>query len=277
MADSYTVTTQGADVQGTNNTGIATNHIVQYPKPPRRDDGKWMAIGGMVGGLFGLLYDQDKLDDASDAEDNWESLTNRFRDKGLNILDTHAEKLIPCTDRLFEKLCALAECGYVAQYDQIRRMARADATLATERARAEACRTARRYNVGLNSDVYASLLRTEVESSVTATVAANMQERQNAIQVNWEMVTKAVQLHETAYMNRVQLGADLVASAGENYAYLAESMRKTAKENTGDWTSLGVALGLILPMLFNFGCPADSYCDTCEPPEEGGTGSGTGP
>lgn len=263
MADTYTVDAEGASASGNNTTAVSSPHVVQYPKPPRRDDGKWLSIGSIIGSLVGVLYNQDKIDDASDAEDEWKALTDLFRDQGRWMMTEHAEKLLACSDALHEKLCALAECGYVADYESIRRVARADAALATETARRKACRTANRYNVGLNSDVGASLLRAEIVASTTATTQAVMAERQNAIKLNWEITSKAMTLIENDFMNRKQLGADFLAGAGQNYGYLAESLRRTAKEDVGDWATLGVALGVILPILFDWGCPSDSYCETC--------------
>lgn len=62
------VTVEGGTVDGTSNSLTQTSTIVQYPKPPRRDDGKWMAIASMIGSLVGMLASSDIIDDAKDAE-----------------------------------------------------------------------------------------------------------------------------------------------------------------------------------------------------------------
>lgn len=262
--ETYTVTTSAPTVSGNNNTGLATNHVVQYPKPPRRDDGKWLSIGAMLGSILGMLTNRDKLEDADDAEDEWKAITDKFRDKGYWLLDTHAEKLVACVDSLHEKLCALANCGYRPDYDGIRRRARADAALAAENARRKACRTSNRYATGMNADVYSSILRTEILATVAAVTTAVEGERQAAFKLNWEMAAKGAAQVEAAQQGRMRLGADFLAGAGQNYGYLAESIRRTAKEDVGGLSIIGAALGPLLATLFDFGCSSESYCGGCD-------------
>lgn len=263
MADEYRVDIGAPSASGNNTTAVGSSHVVQYPKPPIRTDGMWMSIGTVVGSLVGVLYNQDTIDDAHDAEDAWRRLTDTFRDQGNFLMLDHADKLLACSDNLHEKLCALADCGYVADYESIRRLARADAALAAESARRKACREANRYSVGMNAEVNASILRSEIVAATTATTVAVMEERLNALRLNWEILAKATNIIEDDFMNRKQLGADLMAGAGQNYAYLAESLRRTAKEDVGDWAVLGALLGALLPILFNFGCSKESYCGDC--------------
>ena len=115
----------------------------------------------------------------------------------------------------------------------------------------------------MNAEVNASILRSEIVAATTATTVAVMEERLNALRLNWEILAKATNIIEDDFMNRKQLGADLMAGAGQNYAYLAESLRRTAKEDVGDWAVLGALLGALLPILFNFGCSKESYCGDC--------------
>ena len=61
MADAcYTNTIKVEPVSnsGTNGTCISSPHIVQYPKVPLRDDGKWMAMGGIIGSLIGKFANE---------------------------------------------------------------------------------------------------------------------------------------------------------------------------------------------------------------------------
>ena len=89
MADASSCHTNTIKVEpvsnsGTNGTCISTPHIVQYPKVPRRDDGKWMALGSIIGGLIGKFANEDKLNAASDAEDVWRDLNDKLKAQGLS-------------------------------------------------------------------------------------------------------------------------------------------------------------------------------------------------
>lgn len=35
--------------------GVNSNHILQFPRQPKRDDGKWVAIGSLIGALLGKI------------------------------------------------------------------------------------------------------------------------------------------------------------------------------------------------------------------------------
>lgn len=248
---------------GNNATATAHNTIVQYPKPPRRDDGKWLAIGSMVGSLFGMLYSSDLVDKAKKAEDKWKELTDHFYDRGKDI-EAWADTLRDCDDKLHSALCKFAMCGYTADYSGILRRARQAAQLQVAKAYRTACRTANRYNVGLNGDVYSGLLRSGVMATVQAATLAIEAEREKAWQLNWEVLAKTTQIFEADFTNRTRLSADYLTGAGTNYGFLAQSYRATAKADNGDMAALGAMLGVLLPIAFGFGCSSDSYCgDGC--------------
>ena len=180
MADAcYTNTIKVEPVSnsGTNGTCISSPHIVQYPKVPLRDDGKWMAIGGIIGSLIGKFANEGKLDDASSAEDTWRNLNDQLKGMGatewqrvpdqrsialaadVRIKDAatknwtyaldekaYSDKLKECDDALHNRLCALAQCGYIPDYDGILARARADAAALVDAKRAAVYRDASRYN-----------------------------------------------------------------------------------------------------------------------------------
>lgn len=97
MADAcYTNTIKVEPVSnsGTNGTCISSPHIVQYPKVPLRDDGKWMAIGGIIGSLIGKFANEGKLDDASSAEDTWRNLNDQLKGMGANRVAARARPAV---------------------------------------------------------------------------------------------------------------------------------------------------------------------------------------
>ncbi len=261
------VTVEKNDVSGTNNTANSTNTIIQVPRPPRRDDGKWMAIGSLVGTLAGMLTNSDLISDAKDAEKDWTRLTDFFKDKGYDLNDW-ADKLRPCDDKLHEALCAFALCGYQTDYEGILRRARANAKLLSNKTYAEAVQTADRYHYGLNCDVWAGIKRAEVIATVVASTQAFEEERTKAFDRTFEVLERTTTLFERDVLNRKQLSADYLAGAGQNYGFLAQSLRATAKADMGDMQMLATALAVVLPMLFGY-CGADA-CD-----EDDGGGSTT--
>ena len=261
MADCMTqqVTTEGASADAANAVAISSPHITQV-RVPRRDDGRWMALGSMVGAILGKFVNKDQIDKAEDAEDTWRHLTDKMREVGEEEFTTHAQALRECTDGIWQAFCDYVLCGYKPDYSGILTRVRADAAMVTVSKKAEACRTAKRYNVGVNANVMTDLLRAEILATVGAASAARESERQMMWKVNFDLTRQAAIDFETAYRQRLMLGADLVASAGQNYAFLAESLRRTAEKSTSDWGTLGTMLALLISILTDSGCPWDSDC-----------------
>lgn len=266
------------DQTGTNGVLVSTPHVTQV-RVPRRDDGKWMSIGAMIGTLIGKMVSKSLIKKAKDAEDKWLDLTNRLRERGIQEFGPHADRLLACNDVLWDKLCEYIKCGYEPDYDGLLSRARADSALVVESKKGEVCRTFDRYNVKPRLDLYCDLMRTEVMATVATTTTAREAERQLAWKAQGELLMKGASMFEAAYQGRIQLGADLMASAGENYAYLAESLRRTAEKDTADLAALGAALAVLLPILFGWGCDskADCGCATDSGSSGGGGGGGTGP
>lgn len=256
---SNAVTLGDASNSGTNGVTISSPHVTQV-RVPRRDDGKWMSIGAIIGTIVGKLASADLIDKAKEAEDIWREMTDMMKAKGVEEFGTHAQMLRGCTDDLWDKLCAFAKCGYQPDYDGILTRARADAALVTQTKRAEIGRYHDRYNVPVPSMAFCDLMRTEILATVGAANAARENERQMMWKYNGDLLSNTTLRFEQAYQNRIKLGADLMASAGENYAFLAESLRRTAKDDTSDMAAFGSVLGVLLPMLFLQGCGPLSDC-----------------
>ena len=303
-----TITVQPVSNSGTNGTCISTPHIVQYPKVPRRDDGKWMAMGSIIGGLIGKFANEDKLNEASDAEDTWKDLNDQLKAKGLEewlrvplqrelaaaaddrlknaatknwnyevAEKAYSDSLKECDTALHDRLCALAQCGYIPDYTGILNRARGDAAAMVSAKKAELQRFSSRYNTCKTAAMCADLNNVEITAALSAATVAREAERQAAWKFNWDTLTQATQIIEADRLNRAKLaadydrvattveqfrytghtteaegalkiGADMLASAGQNYAWLAESLRRSAEKDTGNFASLGA---LILPLLLS--------------------------
>lgn len=319
----YKIEIQGCTASGNNTTAISSPHVVQYPRQPKRDDGKWMALGTMIGGLIGKFANGDKLDEASDAESTWKDLNDKLKNAGLTewtrvaperlladtadttLLDratknwtradtetTYSDKLLPCNDNLHDLLCSLADCGYSPDYDNISLRAKADAEAAYQQKLAEACRLGNRYNTGINKDVQSALLSGSVGATIGAVTIAREQARLDAFKVRADILLRSTALIEEHRANRLReslnwsnsgtniqenrykvhnangydslrVGADFLASAGQNYSWLAESLRRSAEKDGDSIASLGAMLGILLPLFFG-GCSMESKdCTAC--------------
>lgn len=247
MADCQTQTAEvgSVDSSGTNSVAFSSPHVTQV-RVPQRDDGAWMSIAAIVGTLIGKMVNDDLIDDAEEVEQKWRDYTDMMGDKGVDEFQTRAELVRQCNDDLWQRYCEYAMCGYQPDYAGILTRVRADAALVTASKRAEISRTADRYNVGVNSNVMCDLLRTEILATVGAASAARESERQMMWKFNAEYVASAAVRFENTYQGRVRLGADLIASAGANYASLAESLRRTAAEGIGDWQQLAALVATLL-------------------------------
>ena len=322
-APTYKVEIQGCEASGPNSTAISSPHVVQYPRQPKRDDGKWMALGTLLGGLIGKFANADKLDEASDAEDTWRDLNDKLKDAGLaewtriaperaladeadvelktrSHIDweradnevAYSDLLKPCSDNLHNLLCALAACGYSPDYENIALRAKADAEVAYQQKIQEACRMGNRYNTGINSDVQSVLLAASMGAAIGASTIAREQARMDAFKIRADLLLKSTELverdrsqrlstalswsnagtniqenrygrHNSNGYDSLKLGADLLASAGQNYAWLAESLRRSAEKDGDAIASLGAMLGVIIPSFFS-GCSMESKdCTEC--------------
>ncbi len=252
MADCMTqqAETGNASASAPNAVSISSPHISQV-RVPRRDDGRWLSIGSLIGTVIGKFANQDQIDQAEEAEQVWRELTDKMMEVGLEEFTTHAQAIRECNDNIWQKFCDYVMCGYKPDYDGILSRVRADASMVTASKKAEACRIAKRYNVGINANVMCDLLRTEVLATVGAANAARESERQMMWKANTELIGNAAIRFEQAYQGRIDLGAKLMSSAGENYAFLAESLRRTAEKNISDLALLGSLLASLLQIFFN--------------------------
>ena len=325
MTDTYTCEVKEVSAGGSGSVAFSSPHIIQYPKQYRPVDGKWAALASIIGSMVGKWANADKLSEASDAESTWKDLNDKLKAKGLdewnrvaperiladeadNILNNKADwlceegvtekdysdKLKPCTDSAYEKLCALLECGYSPDYDGILARASADAAQEFNNKEAELCRTLNRYNAAGVACITKDLAMSKASAIVGATTIA----RQGALETAWKMnsdiafkvaqqlestrttraeqalrwtqactsiQTNRYQWHNQNGYDSLKLGADLLASAGQNYAWLAESLRKSAELDSGNFGALAALVVALIPQFFK--CPFQEPED-CEEKKE---------
>ena len=227
---------------------------------PKQNNGQWMAVGSMIGTIFGRLYDSGTLDKAKDAETTWRKLTDLVQQTGTTEFTTNATLLLEPANKLWQDLAAFAEKGYCPDYQYLLNNAVATATAATDTQLRASKLDATRYNVGLNANVSLELRLARVTAIVGSVTVANEQARQFMWSANSDLLLKGATAIETARIHRLTLGGELVAGAGENFANLAQSLRQTAAMDVGDWSSFGSILGVILPLLFAWGCSPTENC-----------------
>lgn len=215
--------------------------------------------------------ERSRADDAdADLANQYKWNTDR-RDAEL----ARAEKLDDCNDSLHDKFCQFAQCGYVPDYDGIKARIMADVASQTKKARDQLCKNLNRYSVRQCCNIETTLATQAISTTVSALYKAREDERARAWQINEGLITKAVEMmenhrnnrtntaanfdrtaisiqekryaaHNGNYFDLTKLGGDFLSSAGRNYAWLAESYRKTAEKSANDLANLGALVAVVL-------------------------------
>jgi len=262
MTCAQTVSIGACEADGPNANTNSSNYVVQYPKQYRRTDGKWLAVGSLIGTVIGGLVNADILNKAKSAEDDWRDMTRKMSDKGEWLFTTHADKILACVDKLHEKLCALAECGYKPDYEAMFIRTRASAMAVTEIERRKLCRTATRFKTGLNRDVHRSLSIASIQAQTNALSVGIDTARKATFEINYKMLYDLASLMESHYITRMNTGATFVRNATISYDKLTYSYRTTAKADTGDWAKLGGTLATLIPLFLKDFNDPENDCDT---------------
>lgn len=310
-------TVGGVQPSGNGNVGISSNHIIQYPRQPKRDDGKWLAIGSLLGTLVGKFASKSVIDKAKDAEGKWrqandllfdrgkqhfpegdkewgnrstaeaalEGLSGWYNDRRDDEYD-YGNSLNPCNDAIHEKLCAFIQCGYKADYRGIAERAIATAEAAILKERREARKQMNRYAYGECCDTEHRLATAKVMAVVGTVSQLREAERQKAFDTNMKLLFDGASTMEQHRMGRIgqaekwaaahgaiqgglydkrvknafdlwKLGGEMLASAGKNYGWLADSLRKTADKDMGGMAQLGALIALLIAM---FACQGGKLC-----------------
>lgn len=230
---------------GTNSPAFSANHIIQYPRQPKRDDGKWLAIASLLGTVLGRFAARGLIKKAKNAEDTWRAINDRMRDIGYDLIDVqapaekqladaaddwllgqsgwfqdradnedrYAEKLEPCNDTLHDKLCQFIECGYIPDYRGISMRAVADAEAKAKQKKRELHRAVNRYGAGQCCEIETRIaLATSAEIVGTVTKAREA-ERQKAWETNYKLRFDGAEVFEKHRNQRKGLSHDYAKSA----------------------------------------------------------------
>jgi hypothetical protein len=223
------------------------------------------------------MANSDKLDEASDAEGKWKAINESLKARGdllwseAALERARAKVLDTCINELYTKLCCMANTGYLPDYQGIALRAQADVNQVVGQRVKEMQRLSDRYHTGINADVACELHREGVKAVIGAVTKQREEERRFAWEFNFKMLTSApAQVEQTrqtraqAALQLDQTGGEFLASAGKNYAFLADSLRKSAQLDSGAWASLGGLIAAAATLFF--GCSIDSNDDCCPEP-----------
>lgn len=222
--------------------------------------------------LWGYAPDEKSRADDADADlENHHRWNIGQRDAEL----ARAEQLDACNDTLHEKLCQFATCGYTPDYDGITSRIKADVAGQTKKAREQLTKNLNRYSVRQCCNVETALATSAIATTVSALYKAREDERSRAWQINEQMLYKTAELmertrearltsaanfdksgigiqqnrylqHNGNYIDWVKVGGDFLSSAGRNYAWLADSHRKTAEKSSSSLSNLGALIAMAI-------------------------------
>ena len=227
----------------------------------------------------------DAADDILDAKAKWEC-------EVADAEKTNADKLLECADNSFEKLCQLMDCGYQPDYDGILARAKADAEREFVGKSEEMCRSLNRYNALGVACIEKELAMAKMSAVVGATTTARQQALETAWKMNSDLMFKVNSAVESGRLARqstalswanacttiqtnrynahnqngyesLRAGADLLASAGQNYAWLADSLRKSAELDAGNFGALAALVTALLPQFFQCELQEPEDCPPC--------------
>ena len=78
--------------------------------------------------------------------------------------------------------------------------------------------------------------------------------------------TNRYNIHNANGYDSLKLGADFLASAGQNFSWLADSLRKSAELDTGNFGALSALLVALIPQFFKCNMePSDGCGAECPP------------
>lgn len=229
--------------------------------------------------LWGLAPKERSLADKADADlENHHSWNVAQRDAETN----RAEKLDNCNDDLHKKMCQFATCGYTPDYDGITSRIKADVAKQLKASRQQLTKGLNRYSVKQCCGVETALATSAIATTVSALYKAREDERSRAWQINEQMIYKTAELmerhrdarmlsaagfdkagigvqqarytnHNNNFIDWVKVGGDFLSSAGRNYAWLADSHRKTAEKSSSSLSNLGALIAMAVGLWLNNG------------------------
>lgn len=252
-------------------------------------ESKWSKINQQLhdkgNELWGYAPDEKSRADDADADlENHHAWNVGQRDAEL----ARAEKLDACNDALHEKLCQFATCGYTPDYDGITARIKADVAGQVKKSREQLTKNLNRYSVRQCCGVETALATSAIATTVSALYKAREDERSRAWQINEQMLYKTAEVmernrdarmtsaanfdksgvgiqqnrflhHNNNFIDWVKVGGDFLSSAGRNYAWLADSHRKTAEKSSSSLSNLGALIAMAIG-LWTAGGKEESEC-----------------
>lgn len=223
-------------VDGNGNVGLGfnSNHILQFPRQPKRDDGKWIALGSLLGALVGKLASGGIMKQVKAAESKWKDVNDSLFNKGRDVWDKAPEEwgkkialenglndgidwdknqrdneinygyaLNGCNDEIHNLLCEYVKCGYKPDYYGISTRAIASAETTAHKELQEIRKTLNRYSVHQCCDMAIKVSTAKVMAVVGAVSTQREEERRKQWDVNNELRFKAAEMFEKHRQGRV--------------------------------------------------------------------------
>lgn len=246
--------------------GVSSNHILQFPRQPKRDDGKWVAVGSLLGALLGKIVSSSLMDKVKEAEDKWKEINDALYNKGRDSwakadpewqkmlgsetnLENHADwnkdnrdfeydyanALNRCNDEIHAKLCQYVDCGYKPDYYGIASRTIATAESAAAKEYRELKKELNRYSSKGCCDIGIRLATAKVMSVVGTVSKLREAERQKQWEVNSKLLFDGAELFEKQRNQRIQnaVGFD------SKYGSVQEALYKARNYNYFKLVELG--------------------------------------
>lgn len=279
------------EVSGNGNVGlgVSSNHILQFPRQPQRNDGRWVALGSLIGALLGRLASGSMIEKAKKAEDKWKDANDKLFTMGndqfskapgqwdgmlkadaeveqdadwnlgaRDIEQAYAYKLDNCNDALHDKLCQYVQCGYKPDYYGIAARVVAAAEAATAKECREIKRQLNRYSVDRCCDISVKLATAKVMAVVGAVSKQREDERRKQWEINSELIFKGTDLMEKHRQGRLNDAQNFDKSNADLRKFLYQQRQSnyhTLVKSGGEFLA---AAGK------NYGWLSDSYRKTAE-------------
>lgn len=239
--EATTIEVGDSKAEGTGSVCITQPHIVNYPKPPPRDDGLMWAIGSIVGTMLGKYANKKIIKEAHKEEQALKDLNKKIEDAGLSDFDKakelenkafqlqdnvlaradqitqkgdmeydYGQTLMPDIDKLNSEIRESMRCLYTPDYKNALSIIKADTEKAIAIEKEKICRNKDRYNIGFDCDSNIKLSMASANNILANANIAYAQEydkKLNALKAKTEYVAKL----ENTRLARNQSGVDLLS------------------------------------------------------------------
>ena len=235
QSDEIKVENGSTSAGGTGAAAFSAPTTIINPRPLRPDDGRWQALGAIVGAVVGKMASKTYMKQVDRAMDEWDRINDKLKFTGYGLLDDapkekakqeneanniykllgwgdgirdeqlqRARGMDACLDMTYEELCQYVKCGYKPDYAGIYKRINADTQTAIAKQRAELCKNLNRYAVRQCCAVETAMATAAIKSAVGSIAVAREKERSTQYQVNEQLYMKTAELMERARQGRLQ-------------------------------------------------------------------------